>query len=204
MPDSSMPDSKPQTRSAMRRARRALSPAQQRLAAERLARIISCQPFFLRSRRLAMYLANDGEIDPDFLLRLAARAGKQIYLPVLHPFRHNRLLFQRHRPGEPLVGNRYGIAEPPLDASRLVPSWSLDAVFLPLVAFDRDGNRLGMGGGFYDRTFAGSCRAHHFRPLLIGLAHRLQELASVPAAPWDIPLDAIATDHRLLYFRPGI
>lgn len=204
MPDSAIPDSKSQTRSAMRRARRALSPRQQRLAGERLARIVSSQSFFLRSRRLAMYLANDGEIDPDFLLRLAIRAGKQIYLPVLHPSRHNRLLFQRYRPDDPLVGNRYGIAEPLLDASALAPPWSLDTVLMPLVAFDRQGNRLGMGGGFYDRTFAGANSAHHFRPLLIGLAHDLQEQNSLPTEHWDIPLDAIASDQRLLYFSRGI
>src|SRR5690606_40461575 len=65
---------------------------------------------------------------------------------------------------------------------------------LPLVAFDARGNRLGMGGGFYDRTFARAPRARTLRPRLVGLAHHFQQVASLPAEPWDIPLDAIATD----------
>ncbi|MCK9469145.1 MAG: 5-formyltetrahydrofolate cyclo-ligase [Porticoccaceae bacterium] len=195
---------KQQTRTAMRRERRALTQVQQHRAAEDLARIVSREAFFLRSRRIALYLANDGEIDPAFLRQLAESAGKQTYLPLLHPFRHNCLLFQRHKPGQRLEYNRFAIAEPRLGDGRIVPPWSLDIVFLPLVAFDNGGNRLGMGGGFYDRTFAKVPRRHHFRPLLVGLAHSFQQVESLPREPWDIPLDAIATERGILCLTPEL
>ena len=198
-----MPASKPQIRSAMRQARRALAPLAQRRAALGLARVLGRQLFFRRARHIALYLANDGEIDPAPLLERAARAGKRIYLPVLHPLGHNRLRFQRYRPGDRLIPNRYGIPEPPPRGGGQVPPGRLDLVCLPLVAFDPRGNRLGMGGGFYDRTFARVLRARALRPRLVGLAHGFQQVDSLPAEPWDIPLDAIATDATLLSFRHG-
>lgn len=197
-----MPDSKQQIRSAMRRQRQSLSAARQRHSAEQLASQIARQGVFLHSRRIALYLANDGEINPHPLLHLAHAAGKRIYLPVLHPSSHNRLHFLPHTPGQTLKVNRFGIGEPPLQGAKPVPPWSLDAVFFPLVAFDRNGNRLGMGGGFYDRTFARCQRAHTFRPLFVGLAHSFQEVDSLPSEPWDIPLDAIATENRVLLLNP--
>lgn len=166
--------------------------------------MVSLAPFFLRSRRIALYLANDGEIDPEWLRQLAESAGKEVFLPLLHPFRHNSLLFQRHQAGRTLASNRFGIAEPRLGDEPLAPAWSLDVVFMPLVAFDSTGNRLGMGGGFYDRTFARAPRRHHFRPLLVGLAHAFQQVESLPREPWDIPLDAIATDRGILCLTPGL
>ena len=86
-----MPDSKQQIRSEMRRRRKALTPTEQARAADNLARIITRQFFFLRSKRLAFYLANDGEIDPGLLLRLAFMAGKNTYLPALHPLSSRQL-----------------------------------------------------------------------------------------------------------------
>ena len=87
--------------------------------------------------------------------------------------------------------NRYGIPEPPADVPRSNPG-ELDIIFLPLVAWDRRGSRLGMGGGIYDRTLEG-VRG----PLLVGLAHSLQELDHIPAEPWDIRLHFIASDKAL-------
>lgn len=198
-----MPDSKQQIRSAMRRQRQSLSVARQQHNSQQLATQIARQAFFLRIRRIALYLANDGEINPDALLQLAIAAGKKIFLPVLHPFSHNRLHFLPHSPGQPLIVNRFGIGEPPLGRDKPVPPWCLDAVFFPLVAFDRSGNRLGMGGGFYDRTFARCHATHRFRPLFIGLAHSFQEVDSLPCEPWDIPLDAIATEAGVLLLNPS-
>ncbi len=72
---------------------------------------------------------------------------------------------------------------------------------MPLVAFDRHGNRLGMGGGFYDRAFAFKRNHPYIRPMLIGLAHGVQEEGILEAAPWDIPLRAVATDKEILVSR---
>ncbi len=195
-----MSESKSSLRAGLRRQRQDLSRAQQRQAAVALARLVSRQPFFLRARRLALYLANDGELDPLFLLELAAAAHKSTYLPVLDPLARRFLYFQRWQPNQPLSPNRYGIPEPRSRRGFHAPPWTLDIVFLPLVGFDDRGNRLGMGGGFYDRTFDPG-RGAGRRPLLVGLAHDFQQVDALPADPWDVPLDIIATDRRILSFN---
>lgn len=178
-------------RRAIRAQRRALNPAQQHAAARRLARQVAASPSFRSARRLALYIAADGEIDPAPLCRLAWRCGKQVYLPVLHPLRRDRMVFVIYRSTDRMKRNRFGIPEPELLRKQAAP-WQLDVIFLPLVAFDAAGNRLGMGGGYYDRTLARD-RAARWprRPQLCGLAHRFQRLDALPVNPWDIPLDRV-------------
>lgn len=177
-------------RRELRARRRALSPAAQRRAALALRNIVRRQPWFLRAHRIALYWPADGEIDPRPLLRYALRVGKRVYLPRLR--RGNRLQFVRFQQGTPLRRNRFGIPEPLYRVA--VGGAGLDIVLLPLVGFDRHGGRLGMGGGFYDRTFAR--RAVNRKPLLIGLAHSCQEVAHLPSESWDIPLAGVATERE--------
>ncbi len=128
--------------------------------------------------------------------------NKQVYLPVLRPFGDNRLWFAHYAPGTPLVKNRYGIAEPDIDHGKRVEAFALDLVLAPLVGFDLQGNRLGMGGGFYDRSFAHLLRHRHWlKPRLVGLAYDFQQVKHLPAQPWDVPLTAVATEHRIIEFR---
>ncbi len=182
----------------MRALRRSLTPLQQKQAAERLARQLRKHPLFLCSRRLAFYLPADGEIDPRPLLKAALKAGKTCYLPVLHPTSHNRLWFVRYRPGCPMTRNHYGIDEPHRHLNPRTPAWTLDLVLMPLVAFDAEGGRLGMGGGYYDRTFAFIRNPRQLKgPLLLGLAHDLQRVERLELASWDIPLKGVATDRHL-------
>lgn len=193
----------PGSRRDLRQRRRQLSAAQQRRASAQLARVLRQRLEFRRARRIAFYLASDGEIDPAPLLAFAHTAGKACYLPVLHPLGANRLHFVRYRPGQRLASNKFGIAEPRLQTAADTPAWALDIIFLPLVGFDRQGHRLGMGGGFYDRTLAFKRHRRASTPLLIGLAHSLQELGTITAAPWDVPLDAIATEREYICQRRG-
>lgn len=159
------------------------------------------QRFFRTAKRLAFYQAIDGEIDPFLLLAEALSRGQACFLPVLHPFRHGRLLFVRYREGDPLQPNRWGIAQPRLLAHRLVsPRW-LDVVLVPLVGFDADGNRLGMGKGFYDRTFSFRARSGRRRPLLIGLAHECQRVEALERQAWDVRMDAIVSDKHWYRWR---
>ena len=95
-----------------------------------------------------------------------------------------------------LLNNRYNIPEPPASAPRCAVA-ELHIIFLPLVGWDLHGGRLGMGGGFYDRTLSGISG-----PLLVGLAHDSQRVEEVPQESWDIRLDYIATDAAL-YRRQG-
>ena len=187
-----------QLRRALRTRRRSLSPAQQAAASAAVAAVGTALPAFRRARRIGFYLAHGGELDPAPLRRRAQRLGKGCYLPVLHPLGHNRLHFVAWREGEPLVRNRFGIPQPRLQ--RPVPAWSLDLILVPLVAFDAQGNRLGQGAGFYDRTLAFRRRGRR-RPHLIGLAHAFQQVPLLPTAPWDVPLDGIATERRFLCAR---
>lgn len=188
---------KQQLRREMRARRRALSPHQQRQASRQLYRLLIRQPLFVRSHHIAFYLANDGEIDPGPLLEAALRMGKACYLPVLKKNAENQLLFVRYYQGSPLRRNRYGIPEPTARRGDILPARKLDLALLPLVAFDRHGGRLGMGGGFYDRSFAFKHSHLAPAPYLLGLAHECQEVERLMPAQWDIPLHAVITGRSI-------
>ena len=187
------------SRSALRRqlrqARRQLPPTRQRLAARELYRQLAQHPVFRRARHIAFYLPNDGEIDPRPLMLEAQRRGKATYLPVLNAWPRTRMVFQRLMPNERLAPNRFGIAEPALRPNRQRRIWTLDLVLMPLVGFDEDGGRLGMGGGFYDRSLAyRGRRKNGHKPTLLGLAHECQKVDRLPLEPWDVSLQATVTD----------
>lgn len=188
-------------RRQLRRRRRGLTPAQQHAATLSLCRRLRRLPDLQRARRVALYLPNDGEIDSRPLIAWLNARGAQVYLPVLRPLSDNRLWFVRYDASTRMSRNRFGIAEPDtrFGAHRRnrLPAWALDTVLLPLVGFDDDGQRIGMGGGFYDRTFA-FVRHRRPRPRLIGLAHDCQRVDALPVASWDVPLDAIVSDRRVI------
>ena len=187
-------------RNSIREKRRALNTSQQRAASEQLAKLLCRQDFFQRAKRIGVYLANDGEIDPTPIINAAFRAKKACFLPLIDPLKANSLYFAEYQYGDTLHKNRFGILEPQFKSTTVTPPWSLDLILVPLVAFDRDGNRLGMGGGFYDRTLAPR-PGKPTGPKLIGLAHQLQEVAGLTAESWDIPLHKIATDQEIICAR---
>ena len=187
---------RPQLRRMLRKARRALTPSQQRQAARGLYKQLSQQPLFRRAKHISLYLPTDGEIDPRLLLRAAQRRGKATYLPVLSAWPRTKMVFQRVRPGEKLKLNRFRILEPRHNLARQRKVWALDLVLLPLVGFDDVGGRLGMGGGFYDRSLAYLARRHDWRkPTLLGLAHECQKVERLAQASWDVPLQGTVTDR---------
>lgn len=187
-------------RKLLRRQRRTLSFEQQHQASEQLALNLLKHPDLQRARHIGIYLANDGEIDPQLYVDLGRRRGIQFYLPTLHPIYPGKLVFSPFDEGVELVANRFGIPEPPFPRSRQRPAWALDAVLFPLVGFDEQGGRLGMGGGFYDRTFAFSRIRPAMAPKLIGLAHDFQKVRSLPIEPWDVPLHGVVTDDACYRF----
>lgn len=185
----------------MRQRRRALTPRERQQAGQALARVLGRSRLFQRSQRVALFFAADGEIDTAPLIQLAWRRNKQVYLPVLRPFGPNRLWFRRYRPDSALITNRFGIAEPPRARGSDLAPRHLDLVLTPLVAFDRHGHRLGMGGGYYDRTFSFLHQRRQWQqPRLIGLAYAFQEVDALPAEPWDVPLWGVATETDLHRF----
>ncbi|MGK9046455.1 5-formyltetrahydrofolate cyclo-ligase [Stutzerimonas chloritidismutans] len=188
--------SRPALRRKLRHARRQLTPAQQRLAARRLYRQLAQHPRFRRAQHIALYLPNDGEIDPRLLLQAAQRRGKATYLPVLNPWPRTRMVFQRIEPGEQLRRNRFGILEPVIRTARQRRVWALDLLLMPLVGFDGKGGRLGMGGGFYDRSLAyRAMRKKSHKPTLFGLAHECQRVDRLSLESWDVALQATVTDQ---------
>ncbi len=194
-PDSSDTRSRNVLRKDLRSRRRALSNVQQSLASERLALNLLNDPELFRTRHVAIYLPNDGEIDPGCYIIQGRNRGIQFYLPVLHPVHRGRLVFSPFDENTLLTPNRFGIPEPDFKKALKRPPWALDAVLMPLVGFDTNGGRLGMGGGFYDRTFAFTRYAPRMAPKLIGLAHDCQRVNALPVEPWDIPLHAIVSDQ---------
>jgi len=189
--------SRQQLRTQLRKARRALNLSQQRQAARGLYRQLAQHPLFRRARHIALYLPNDGEIDPRLLLRAAQRRGKKTYLPVLSAWPRTKMVFQRVRHGEKFRPNRFRIPEPRINAAKQRTIWALDLILLPLVGFDNVGGRLGMGGGFYDRSLAYQARRKAWqKPVLLGLAHECQRVERLAQASWDVPLQGTVTDKR--------
>jgi len=205
-------DERKKLRKQLRENRRALNPSQQQFAAQQLARNLRTHPVFLRSKYIALYMANDGEIDMRYVINAIEKMGKQCYLPILHPLKHNTLWFVSYRHGDILMTNRFGLSEPSSN-KKIFPVWALDLVLMPLVGFDRKGNRLGMGGGFYDRTFSfkknlqKKQESHQQNtrrpksPVLIGVAHHCQELTQLSNESWDVLLDYVVTDKEIITVR---
>lgn len=183
----------PDLRRRLRAARRRRGRAERRAAAAALASRLVGLPALQRARRVAAYWPADGEIDPLPALARAHAMGKACYLPVLCPLRDGHLHFAPWQPGAPLVRNRYGIPEPVCPRRTWLPPRMLDLALLPLVGFDAAGNRLGMGGGYYDRSFAFLLRQHWRRPRLIGVGFDDQRVPRLSRRPWDVPLDAVLT-----------
>lgn len=181
-------------RSRMRAARRALTSPYRHRAADALAVHVARLPQFRRANRIAGYLAQDGEIDPMPLLRRAVRQGRQVSLPVIDRPHRGAMQFLGYLPGDPLRANRYGIPEPVRRTRPVIDASELDLVLVPLVAFDMSGNRLGMGGGYYDRRFAVRRERQWRRPVLIGIAYEMQRVPCIECEAWDVPLDAVVTE----------
>lgn len=180
------------------RERRRRIPAAERIgAAEALARQLLALPFAPGSGFVAGYWAVDGEIALHaWQLRLPP--GCTYCLPVLHA--DGRLRFAPWRPGEALAGNRFGIPEPDVAPAELLPAEAMQMVVLPLVGYDRRGHRLGMGGGWYDRTFDMRHRAPA-PPWLAGAAFAVQEADSLAREDWDVRLDALCNERKTLLFE---
>lgn len=186
----------------LRRARRALGAARLRANSESIVSRLHALREARVARRIAWYIAADGEPDLSSLRAGPLAAGRRWYLPVLRGHAKGRLWFVRQRLGEPMRPNRYGIAEPARRRNRVQPLHGLDLILLPLVGFDARCNRIGMGAGFYDRSLAPLRHRRHWRrPLLIGIAHACQRVERIDAQPWDVPLDAVVTEAAV-YRRP--
>ena len=183
-----------QLRRDLRSRRRALPAAQRIAAADTLANQLLALPFLPDSGHVAGYWAMDGEIA---LNSWQVRLPRQLVycLPVLHA--DNSLRFAPWRPGEALVSNRFGIPEPDVDPAEALPAQALSLVVMPLVGFDARGHRLGMGGGWYDRSFAFRNAAAP-PPWLVGVGFNVQRVPHLDQEAWDVIPDALCTETETL------
>ena len=184
-------------RKQIRQARQQLSAFEQQQAAQSLCQQFLSLPELSQSQHIAIYLHNDGEIATTELITALWQLGKSVYLPILHPFTAGYLVFQRYQATTAMTANKYGIAEPKLNCEEIKVAAELDLILTPLVAFDAQGQRMGMGGGFYDRTFANQPLAQR---RMIGLAHDCQRVDNIPTEAWDVPLPVVITPSTIYRF----
>lgn len=172
--------------------RRAISAAERQQAAEQAAVFFSSSHFFQQSQHIACYLAQRDEFNCSPIIEAIWAAKKKCYLPVISDT--NTLHFASYEPNDELQPNRYRILEPV--HQHLFPTENLDLVIAPLVGFDLQGNRLGMGGGYYDKTFA-FLRSDAKKIAILGLGYAEQQVDSVPHDEWDVALDGVITEKKL-------
>ncbi|MES2675464.1 MAG: 5-formyltetrahydrofolate cyclo-ligase [Pseudomonadota bacterium] len=191
-------DSRQQLRTELRARRRALTPDQQAQASQWLLRKLMSLPLFMRSQHVALYWAMDGEIDVAPVATQLWKMGKHCYLPVLHPQHKRQLWFAEYLPSTQLKLNKFKIPEPDHRNAQKLPAHLLDVVLVPLVGFDATGARLGMGGGFYDTTFAFKQKQKSIsKPWLLGVAHACQQMDKLETAEWDVALHGVVTDEAI-------
>ena len=189
-------DTRQAVRESLRQTRRDLNQEQQAVASQGLFELIHELDIFSNAKRIAFYQPIDGEVDPSLLLKHALREGKSCFLPRISDENPEFVSFAPYDENTKLKNSDWGIAEPP--APETIPSPAdLDLVFVPLVAFDRYCSRLGMGKGFYDRTFSFKIFSPQSRPLLIGLAHECQYAEPFSVKSWDVRLDAVITATKI-------
>ena len=180
-------------RTLIRQKRRALDSAFQQKASMSLVQQASD---FLpaHSQIIALYLSVDGELDTRPLIEWCWRQNHTVCLPVIDEVQDGIMTFYLYEPSTVMQTNKFGIEEPHPRFSTQIAFEHIDIIFTPLVAFDASGNRLGMGGGFYDRALE-DWEANK-KPVPIGLAHDCQEVAVIPTECWDIPLPALLTPTK--------
>ena len=182
-------------RQLYRKLRAGLDPVRLEQAAQNLADLVVALPEYGQANRIAAYYAVNGEIALNPVIDHALAQGKKIYLPNLD---QQALRFAPYFQGQKMRTNRFRLPEPDVSDSEMLSPGDLDLVLAPLVVFDENRNRIGMGGGFYDRSFAFRKHSGHGKPVLIGVAHELQKVDRIVPEEWDVRLDMIVTD-RMIY-----
>jgi len=178
--------------------RRALSIEDVADASIEISRRLWNLPVLSRARRIACYFPVGREVDCRFFVSAAWRRGRTLLLPVLSG---PELKFSIYRPDTTFLRNRHEIPEPSEKKSKFVKPHEIDVVLVPLVAFDVIGNRIGMGGGYYDRSFRFMRnRTAWCHPTLIGLAYDFQKVPQIKARSWDVPLHFVVTEKQIYKF----
>lgn len=185
---------KRELRANLRTQRQALPAPARMAAAQAIVDHLQGHPAFAKPGYVAGYWATGGEL-PLHVLQLNLRSDQIWCLPCIQA--DGGLRFAPWRSGDALVSNRFGIPEPDIDPASQLDAREMTLILAPLLGFTRDGARLGMGGGYYDRSLA-------FRhttpapPWLIGVGYGFQEVEDFHRHAFDVAMDAIVTEHELI------
>ncbi len=175
-----------------------------------IIRRITHSDIYKRSKHIALYLPADGEVDLSELLRQIQFHQKKCYLPVIISQQNGIIAFAPYEAHTLLKKNCFGIPEPVFLKKQLKSAKQIDLVLTPLVGFDEQGNRIGMGGGYYDRALQHlstktsdslTAKPRPLKPKVLGIAHELQKVTQLQSQSWDIRLNAIVTEQRLTAFH---
>ncbi|WP_158589166.1 5-formyltetrahydrofolate cyclo-ligase [Alginatibacterium sediminis] len=183
----------PLTRQQLRRARQNLTIEQkQQESAQVLGRLFN-MPQIQHAKMIASYQSSNEELQTKAINQTLEHGCQQYCLPILHPFRPGHLLFQKHDSTTKMRRNKFGLDEPALDARHVVPLKDVNVMLVPLVGFDDKCQRIGMGGGYYDRSLIWlnpSC-------ITIGLAFECQKTTHIDVQAWDQSLDFVITSRQV-------
>lgn len=172
----------------IRKKRRLLTESVVQLAGFACSKLLLNLAIFSNAKKIATYISNDGEIGTNVLNRAILDHKKLLYLPRIHK---QHIYFQRYRSECRLRRNKFGIFEPISNFGDCICSNELDLVVVPLLGFDNCCNRLGMGGGYYDRALAASKRRLFRRPWLVGYGYDFQHLEPLVPRAHDVSLHAV-------------
>lgn len=192
-------------RKQLREKRKALSEIEQnnnsQQAFEHFKSFIEQQTSQNKAMNIALFLSQDGELDTQQCIEyLWQTENHQVFLPVLETHEDLHMAFVAYTPQSIMKNNQFGILEPDEPHKHHLTGEKIDLVLMPLVGFDSEGNRLGMGGGYYDRSFSFKINQANQKPLLIGWAHSCQQVDKLPKEPWDVPLNGIITEDGLTFW----
>lgn len=187
--------SKPEIRRQVCRARDSLTPAEISLQSALIAQKLRLLPAYRQARRIMFFLSFRSEVNTRSMVEESMARGQQVLVPrsvsATRELIPSRLLdWERD-----LAPGAFGIPEPRPEAFRPVQPDEVDLLVVPGVAFDLQGNRLGYGGGYYDRFI----RLLRPKVSLVALAFELQLLPEVPVQGWDRPVNWIVTEARVIF-----
>lgn len=184
-------------RNEIRQKRKALHEDEVAKCSELVRRVVLEHEFLKQNRCIASYHSFSGEIDTVEINKALRLAGHHMALPVIHPEEKGLMDFYSYETPEDLILNRFKIPEPVVSEENLVQPHHLEVVIVPLVGFNEKGERLGMGGGYYDRMLKKiSCEC-----LTLGLAYDFQLIPEIKSQPWDMPLDEVITPTKHYIFN---
>lgn len=187
-------------RKAMRAQRRNQSLASQEKGSQAVCEKLRALPAYELSKRVATYLAAAGEVDLDPLIQDCWQQRKRVSVPVINPLSAGVMHFYDIHEESALSQNKYGLAEPEVADISEVPPREIQLLCVPLVAFDNTGQRLGMGGGYYDRLLSIWQQGQLPNLFPVGVAFEFQQVDELPSAAWDIPLPMVITPSKLWQF----